>query len=332
MAKTGRGRASKQEVVEVYTEALAKQAEASIPDAKEEKKRADDIKLRDAAGTSSVETIVQNLASLRIGILKTLDGLGEQLVGEQKHLSQLTGAVELERQTLEELYGIKAEAGTLTALLSAQKEKQEASDADLAAKRTQLKLEQDQWEAARKENEAQLKKDREREREDYLYRVTFDRKKDEDAYKQRKESLEKDLAERKKLFDAEIEVREKAVVEQEKEMAQLRTAAAEFPEKLAKAVADAEKAMKKQTEDRSSFEAQLKAKEHEGEKRLLEHTVTTLQQKVKELEASNAALTQRMSDAENKVHIVALRALDTSSGAGRMMQQPVVDKPSDTTK
>ena len=126
MAKTGRGRASKQEVVEVYTEALAKQAEASIPDAKEEKKRADDIKLRDAAGTSSVETIVQNLASLRIGILKTLDGLGEQLVGEQKHLSQLTGAVELERQTLEELYGIKAEAGTLTALLSAQKEKQEA--------------------------------------------------------------------------------------------------------------------------------------------------------------------------------------------------------------
>lgn len=331
MAKTGRGRASKQEVVEVYTEALTKQAETSKPDAKEEKKRSDDMKLREAASASSVETIVQDLGSLRIGILKTLDGLGEQLVGEQKHLAQLTSAVELERQTLEELYGIKAEAETLTALLSAQKEKQEAFEADLAARRAQIKAEQEEWDAARKESEAQLKKDREREREDYQYRITFERKKEEDAYKQRKDALEKELSERKKLFDAEIEMREKAVVEQEKELAQLRAAAAEFPDKLAKAVSDAERAMKKQTEDKSSFEAQLRAKEYEGEKRLLEHTVSTLQQKVKELEASNAALTQRTSDAENKVHIVALRALDTSSGAARMMQT-AVEKPAEPAK
>jgi colicin import membrane protein len=325
MAKLSRTRTSKQEVVEAYDQTLAKQVESTVTDARDHKKQADEAKVREAATASNVEKIVQELATLRLGILKSLDTLGEQLIGEQQRLTQLKSAVELEQQSLQELYGIKAEADSLAALMTAQKEKQEAFDTEMATARAKWKTELEQAEAAKKEFEIQLKKDRDRERDDYSYKLSFDRKKEEDAYKQRKEALEKELIERKKAFTTEIEVREKAVVEQEKELAELRSLASGFPDKLAKAVAEAENAVMRRMEEKHSYEINLRAKESEGEKKLLEQAVTSLQQKVKEIESLNADLSQRMTDSQQKVHAIALKALETSafSRPGQSSERPI---------
>ncbi len=329
MAKISRTRTSKQEVVEAYDQTLAKQIETNVTDAKDQKKQADDAKVREVAAASTVEKIVQELAGLRLGILKSLDTLGEQLIGEQQRLTQLKSAVELERQALQELYGIKAEADSLAALMTAQKERQEAFDTEMAAARAKWKVEQEHSDAARKEADAQLKKDRDRERDDYSYRLSFERKKEEDTYKQKKEMLDTELSERRKAFTTEIEVREKAVLEQEKELVDLRTLAAGFTDKLAKAVTETEKAVVQRMEEKYAYEFNLRAKESEGEKKLLEQSVASLQQKVKEIESLNADLSQRMTDSQQKVHAIALKALETSS-LNRPGQAP--ERPIEPTK
>jgi hypothetical protein len=54
---------------------------------------------------------------------------------------------------------------------------------------------------------------------------------------------------------------------------------------------------------------------------LFEQSVASLQQKVKEIELLNAELSQRMTDSQQKVHAIALKALETSA-SNRPGQMP----------
>jgi len=252
MVKAVSDKSTKTEILEAYNELLTKMKEQKAMDAKAVKKEAEEKELVRTASLSSIEDIVKRLASLKLDIVKSMDGLEKMLIEEFRKLSDLKMATEIENRTLEELYQIKAEAESLTALIAAQKEKKAAFEEELARKKAEFeeeitqrrlewKKEQERFEQEKKERETQLKKDRQREEEEYNYNLKLMRKKDADAYEMKKAALEKELAEKKAAFEKEFAERESIISAREKEYEDMRSKIEAFQNELARAIKDTEK-------------------------------------------------------------------------------------------
>ncbi|OPY80237.1 MAG: hypothetical protein A4E65_01532 [Syntrophorhabdus sp. PtaU1.Bin153] len=135
---------------------FAKVKEQKSLDAKAVKKEAEEREIVKAASDHSVEQIVKRHADLKLDIVNALDSLEERLIKEYKRLMELQQAIEVQTRTLDELFQIKAEAESLTALVLAQKEREEAFeqqmeqrkadfDSEMASKRAQWKKEQEEY-------------------------------------------------------------------------------------------------------------------------------------------------------------------------------------------
>lgn len=169
MTKAVSDKSTKTEILDAYNDLLAKVKDQKAADQKAVRKETEEREIVKSAGQNSVEDIVKKLAGLKLEIVKSIDGLEERLIAEYKRFTELQQAVSIESAELKEMHGIQAEAGSLAALIMAQKErksdfedemeeKKSDFDADMAQKKLQWKKEQEEFEFARKERDAQLKK------------------------------------------------------------------------------------------------------------------------------------------------------------------------------
>lgn len=315
---------TKNEILAAYDELLQKIQESKTEEPKklQEKQKQETI-VKHAEGLT-YENIVKNLSNLKIELSASLDKLGEQLVTEFKKFEELQQAIQLEKQSLDELYQLSANADSLSVMLLAQKEKKAQFEEEIAAKRAKFEEEmmqtQLQWKklqeetlTKQKEEAETIKKNKQREEEDYQYTLKLTRKKEADLYEEKKSKLEKELTEKKSFFEKEFADREAKINNAETELAELKAKSQTFPAEMEKAVAAAVKSITDKLQAEFRFEKELNAKQVEGEMKLREQTIQTLQAKIGDMEASMKELSQKTVTAEASVKDIAIKAIESSA-------------------
>lgn len=310
MEKDITSKSPKSTILEAYNELLEKIRSQKEPEPKHIKEKQEKAETVKAASDNSIEKIVKAISELKINISNTFDKIEDSLINEFKKLTQLNDAIKIQTQEIENLYSIKLNADSLSALLLAQKDKKlqfenemekerEALEAEISEKRKKLEKELKDFELSNKEQTELKKKQHLREEEEYKYNLEIQRKKETDAYNTKMTLLEKELTDR-----------ETAITDKEKLLAELQKKVDTFPEELDKAVKIAEKNITDKMEVKYKFENQLTSKEIEGEQKLKEQIISSLEAKIKEQENLIKQLTNKNDEAIKQVKDIAVKALE----------------------
>ncbi|MBI4744531.1 MAG: hypothetical protein HY776_06915 [Actinobacteria bacterium] len=306
-------KSSKTEMMEAYSELLAKFDTAPV-DKQSEIKKAEEKVVVEKASTYTVESIIKGLAELNVGVGKSFGDLAEKLVNESNKLTELQKAIEVKSGMLKEIHEIDVAANSLTALLEAQSErkaaferemtdKQQFFETEMARRQVEWKKEQAEHEFLVKERDATLKKQREREQEEYEYALALSRKKDNDAYTEQKMAHEKEMAERSA-----------AIAVHETEFAELKKKVECLPQELAEAVKKAEAVVKAEVKQQTDTEAKLREKEVEGDKRVAALKIASLEEAVAKQATQIESLTKQLTTADAQVQNIAVKAIEGASG------------------
>jgi uncharacterized coiled-coil protein SlyX len=164
-----------------------------------------------------------------------------------------------------------------------------------------------------KERDALEKKARDREKEEFTYVFKRDQQSWRDQFNDEKTKLEKEILLKRENAAKELAEREKAVVDREKELAELRAKAAGFPKELETTVA---KTVKEATEKlllEARNKEQLLTKEFEGKQNVLTTRIASLDSVVKEQSEQLARATKQLELAYQKVQEIAEKAIEGSS-------------------
>ena len=315
---------TKSQLLNAYNELLNKLKFQKTPDTKKEKEIKEKENIVKSAVSTSIDEIVNNIAGLKLLINKSLDQNEKTLVEQFNKLLNIQEAIKSEQEKLEELYDIIANADTLAALLLAQKEKKQQFETEMAEVKAkfdnEMKETKEKWEkeknefiALNKEKETLVKKERTREEEEYTYNLKLNRKKDQDQYKLQKETLEKELKEKKAAFEKEITEREKVVKEREIYLDELTKKVESYPKELEKAIKETEKNVAEKLQTQFGFEKEMMAKDLDGERKLKDQIIKSLQEKIKEQNILVAQLTSKTDNAGEQVKQIALKAIESSS-------------------
>lgn len=315
---------TKKEILTAYNELLKKKEAENSKHPKEEKAEKQKEETVKVAKSLSAEGIVKGLADMKLNISVSIDKIEDTLLQEFQKLDKLQEAVKYESDYLEELYGIKANANSLAVLLTANKEKKQAFETEMEQRKTSFDeimhekkqawdKEQKEREQKWKEEDADRKKVISREEEEYKYAKTLIRKKEEDEYQAKKTAQEKELAEKKQTVEKALDEREKNVAVKEHELETLRGQVAAFPAILEKEIAAARKQLEEQLITKYQFEKDLFTKEMQGENKLSQQAITSLQAKIKEQDSLVASLNEKANTAGAQVQAIALKALDSAS-------------------
>ena len=293
-------KSTKDEMLRAYNDLVARfqETQEDASERQTEVKRVTEASVVERASKYTVETIIKGLADLNIYVGKALNDLSRELTTEAGKLEEIRDAIAIETKNLEELHDIHLAADTLAGLIKDHQEKKAAFEAEraeaeqelnfqMAEKKFEWKKEQESYAAALKENETRVKKEREREREEYEYNLALTRKKDVDAYESQKAAQLKALEDERSKQERELNDREVAVRTQEAEIAELRTRVSGFPPEITAAVERAEKEAASRAETRARQEAELLAKEVEGDNRVAQLKIAALEEAVAKTSSSN---------------------------------------------
>jgi len=304
---------TEQEFTEIQEE-LAATREAA--DAKaEDVRKAREAETRTAASGLSVEAVVGDISKLGLDVSKSLATLSDQLVQEVNRLVTVREAVALEQKELERLHKIDVAATALDQLVQDYTRQKEQLEAEIAAQRAAWQDELRQTERDRKEQDEALKKQRQREIDDYEYRKTLERKKAQDKYDEEVKLQERANKEKQETLEKSWRERETALKASEEELKTLRKESADFAARLQreseKAAAEAVRA----TELKFEQKILLLGKEGEAEKRLADLRIKTLEENLTRQAAQMAALEKQLEEAKRQVQEIAVKAIEGASGA-----------------
>ncbi len=325
---------TKNEILSAYEEVLKKLKEKKSEEPRKEQERQKQENLVKQAGDLSYARINKDVSGLKTEIAAMLDKLNESFILEFRKFEELQQAIQIEKNNLEELYQLSATTDSLAAMITAQKERKEQFEADMASRKMQMesaikqakedfdtemaekkllwKKEQENYLARQKEDTEASQKKKAREEEEYQYNLKLARKKETDAYEEKKAKLEKDLVDKKALFEKEFAGREADIKLAEKELEELRAKNKAFPAELDKAIAAAVKANTEKLQAEFKYATDIRAKEMEGEIKLRDQIIETLKAKIKDIEVLNKEMAQKSATAETNVKEIAIKAIESS--------------------
>lgn len=321
MAQSVSSKNTKSEIIAAY-----EAAQKEISKFKKENKASEIEEKRQVDMISRVsnhvpDDIVKGLTSLKLDVGKSLDQISDRMLNEQKKLAEIQEAIVFEQNNLENKYEIIVNADTLNALMLAQNEQKRQFDEGMSTTRVafeeEMAVQRKAWGKNKTDYETQLKeetiqrqKERQREEEEYNYKTERDRQQSQDAFQLQMQTLENEINDKRINFEKEFSERENAIKIQEEELNELRSKVALFPEKLMKSIADAKSKLKQELEMEYKYKIDLREKEYEGQLRLLQQTITSLETKVNEYENRIEALNNRTNKLNAQTQEVALKALD----------------------
>lgn len=304
---------TKNDILSAYHEALA---EIEALKAKSTKQLQESHRQSGVVSRATKETqdgIISTIATIKVDISKSLDGISSKLMAQQEKLANLRGAIDIQKAELEDHYNIQTELDTMDALVLAHTRTKQQFEQDIAAKKSDWQLEKEHRDCQIKEAQELLNKNRSREKEEYEYKLKKDRKTDVDAYQLKQQKIERDLIDRKTSFDKEIAERESAVAEREAEFNRLKKESESFPTILESKVNEAIEQTTKDLNKASEYREQLQAKETCGKVSLYEQTNKSLLEKIAEQKVLIAELSKKTSYANNQVQDIALKAIEGAS-------------------
>ncbi len=314
---------TKQEMLTAYKEVVKRLKEKRETELKpqqrsEERQKQEAVQVADSLST---EGIAREVGNLRSEISKVLIELSDRMEEEIGKYLRLKRAVEAREKELEELSGIEKEALSLAALLEAQKERRERFDSEMSEKKATLEAEIASTRAAWKEEqkahegevqarEAVEKRKREREAEEYTYAFERQKRLAQEQFEYEKARMERETQSRREELEKDLTAREQALSERETELKQLRervsASAAELAAAVEKAVKDNTERLTRESEAREA----LLRKGFEGEEKVLQSRIESLQQTVKEQQQQVVRLSAQIEKSYGQVQEIAVKAIE----------------------
>ena len=260
------------------------------------------------------DKIMKDISALKIGLSQSLDRVEEALIEEHKKLSGVSEAIRLEKDNLQNIYQIKAEADSLAVLITIHKEKKQDLEQDIKEKREAWEKEKQNFEQGVKEERERIRKEKEREEDEYVYNRNQKRKKEEDTYNEKVAKQEKELKEKREAFEKDMLEREADIKAREEELKDLRKKAELFPAQLEEAVKQKENEITERLTSNFKHEKELLEKEYQGELKLMNQTIKSLQDKIKDQDNMMNQLYKKVENADKNVKDIVLKAIE---GSGR---------------
>ncbi|HUY12168.1 MAG TPA: hypothetical protein VMX16_00870 [Terriglobia bacterium] len=271
--------------------------------------------IRQAVDGITAEGVVQKISGLGLEVSKALASLSGQLLEEVERLGTVREAVALERGDLEQLHKIDVAATALDQLVQDYARQKEQLEAEISSQRTAWEEEMRRTERDQKEQEDLLKKQRQREIEEYEYKKALERKKAQDKYEEERKLQERQNQEKQESLDKSWQQREAALKEREEDLARLRKESEEFPLRLKQTAEQSAAEASRAAQQKFDQQVVLLKKENESEKRLAELQIKTMQENLTRQTAQIEALEKQLAEAKHQVQEIAVRAIEGASGA-----------------
>jgi len=281
----------------------------------EEAARVRENDVRQAVEELSVETVVKSISGLGLEISRSLSNVSAKLVEEVELLASVREAVALERKELDRLHNIDTVATAVDEMVQDYTRQKETLDAEIEAQRTKWEDEARTVERDRKEQEETLRKQRQRDIDDYEYKKHLERKKAQDKYEEELRLQEKKNQEELETLERSWQQRESALKDQEEELARLRKESEGFPLRLKNESEAAAAEAARVAEARVGQEILLLKKDADAERRMFELQVKTLDDTISRQTVQIAALEKQLSEAKQQVQDIAVKAIEGASGS-----------------
>jgi hypothetical protein len=316
-APPSRTRRAKAEVQQEF-EAIRRETEAAKDSANAKSLEAEQrhsAEIRQAVEEISVDSVAQQISSLGAQISRTLLDLTDRLTGEVDLLARVREAVQLERQELERLHRIDVAATSMDQMVQDYERERERLETEIQTRRSEWDQEARTVERERKEAEEALRKQRQRENDDYEYKKQIERKKAQDKYDEEARLLEKKNEERQQELERNWAQREAALKDREEELARLRREVDDLPKRIA---AEKEAALAEAgRQAAANYEQQILILQKDGqaERKVAELQVKTLQESLNRQTEQITSLEKALEEAKRQVQEIALKAIEGASGS-----------------
>jgi colicin import membrane protein len=277
--------------------------------------RIHDSEVRQAVQDITPESVVTGISALGRDIGRTLSDLSDKITAEVQRLQSVREAVRLEQEELTRLHKIDVAATALDQLVQDYQREKERLESDISTRRSEWEEEVRTTERDRKEVEDQVRKQRQREIDEYEYKKALERKKAQDKYDEEQRLLEKRNKERQEELERSWQLREVALKDREDELARLRADAAAFNERLEKERHAAAAEATKEAERRFEQQILVLKKDNETEKRVSDLQIKSLELTIAKQAEQLGALQKQLDEAKQQVQEIAVRAIEGASGA-----------------
>ena len=276
-----------------------------------------------AAGYT-VESIVTGLASLQLEFSTELDTISDRLQSESDKLELLQRAITIENERVDTLHDIQVAAEALALLNREQALERTAFETDSTGERAALAQNQESvradWAEEQTTHEADAiafdarrARDRAQAEEAYAYETAKQRKRDTDDYANRKLALERELSESAARKEADWTAREAHLAANAEKIEALRARVAELPAELEQAVKDARAEAIRAANEDARIEAELRQTEHEGDVKVFELRIETLESTIGKQTNQITSLTEQLQVAANQSQDLAVKAIEGSA-------------------
>ena len=286
-----------------------------------------DKRVVETASTYTVESVVKGLAELQLHFGGDIEGLATRLSTEIRKLEDVRRAIEVETRHVEELRHITVAAEALNILTQEHQEnarafaadatrQRETLERDITEKRQAWQKEQAAHEQSVAAYEAALQKERQQEEETYRYEVERKRKIETDAYEQKKQQVEVELAETTAEKEKDWARREAILAGHQQLLETYKAQVQTFPQEFAAAVQQAREEAVKAAQQTAKVRADLLAKEEEANRKVQEAEIQTLHDTINQQKAQIDALAADLKAALKQVQELSTKVIGGPANMG----------------
>ena len=276
------------------------------------------------AATYTVDTIVKGMADLQLEFGSIIAELSDRLTIEVERLTEAKQAIEIETQHRSELQQVRVVADALHIITQEHQQSLNEIDRqltthqeDLTKQQTRLRKQWEQKDLEYLEQQTELAtittKERQKEQDEFQYKVTRDRQLQADAFAETNRNQERDLQSRDRAQQKQWKEREKFLKDNQKLLDENLAKVITFPTELEEAVKKAREEAIKETSSDAKVKADLFEKEWEGNKQGYDSKIQSLEAVIDRQSQQIIAITEQLQTVMNQAQSLAMRAFETSA-------------------
>jgi hypothetical protein len=276
------------------------------------------------AATYTVDTIVKGMADLQLEFGSIVAGLSDRLTVETLRLNEAKQAIEIETQHRSELQQVRVVADALHIITQEHQQSLNEIDRqltthqeDLATEQTRLRKQWEQKDLEYAEQQTELAtiaaKERQKEQDEFQYKVTRDRQLQTDLFAETKRNQERDLQAHDREQQKQWKEREKFLKDNQKLLDENLAKVAAFPTELDEAVKKAREEAIRDTNSDAKVKADLFEKEWAGNKQGYDSKIQSLEAVIDRQAQQITAITEQLQTVMNQAQSLAMRAFETSA-------------------
>ncbi len=279
----------------------------------------------EVASTYTVDSIIKGLADLQLEFGGIVRQLSEKLANENSKLDELKLAIEIEVQHLQELQEIRIAADTVHILNQEHQEQlsileqnnisqKQVLEKAIIEQRKSWQQEQSEYESILSQQNELLLRERQRETEDYQYRLELTRKINTDAYDSRKRNLEREVQQITQIKQKQWTERETLLTEQQPSFNENLKKIESFNIELEEAIKKAREEAIRDVHQDAKVKADLFEKEWQSTKQNYELKVQDLEGSITKQVEQIHGLENQLQAAMKQSQDLAMRAFENASG------------------